>query len=93
MSNILLASSQRAASSLISTCQKASGYHASSNLVQQRSSSTANEAPFRKILVANRGEIALRVLRTARQHNIDTVAIYSTADAKSVSYRLMLGFS
>ena len=39
---------------------------------------------FRKILVANRGEIALRVIRAARELDIATVAVHSTADAESL---------
>ncbi len=42
---------------------------------------------FRKILVANRGEIALRVMRTARELDIKTVAIHSPQDAKAPHVR------
>ena len=39
---------------------------------------------FKKILIANRGEIACRVIKTARKMEIATVAVYSEADARAL---------
>src|SRR3954466_4639974 len=45
------------------------------------------ESMFKKILIANRGEIALRIIRTCKEMNIRTVAVYSTADKESLHVR------
>ena len=41
-----------------------------------------------KILIANRGEIAVRIIRACKEMNIKTVAIYSTADKDALHTRL-----
>ncbi len=43
---------------------------------------------FKKILIANRGEISLRIIRACREMGIQTVAVHSTADASSMAVRL-----
>ena len=43
---------------------------------------------FKKVLIANRGEIALRIIRACREMGIETVVVHSTADASSMAVRL-----
>ena len=47
---------------------------------------------MKKVLIANRGEIARRVIRTLRKMNIKSVAIYSDADANEVQNLNIKGF-
>jgi geranyl-CoA carboxylase alpha subunit len=47
----------------------------------------SNRTPFKKILIANRGEIGLRIMRTARRLGYGVVAVYSDADANALHVR------
>ena len=43
---------------------------------------------LKRILIANRGEIAVRIIRACRELDIETVAVYSTADANALHVQL-----
>ncbi len=45
------------------------------------------DPPFRRLLIANRGEIALRIIRACRELDVETVAVYSDADAEALHVR------
>jgi len=46
------------------------------------------EAPFRRVLIANRGEIAVRIIRACQEMGMEAVAVYSDADAEAAHVRL-----
>lgn len=50
--------------------------------------STATPPPYSKILIANRGEIACRIIKTCKKMGIKTVAIFSTADSQALHVRM-----
>src|ERR1700686_1981091 len=57
-------------------------------LLSPRPRTTQRPGMFKRILIANRGEIACRIIRTARRMGIATVAVYSDADKEALHVEL-----
>src|SRR5690606_10071324 len=56
-------------------------------MITRQSNITAPARPLKKLLIANRGEIAIRIARTASEMGLATVAIHSSDDAHSLHVR------